>query len=503
MNRTLSKFSALWALIPVMLIVMVGTVASQGQITRFSCQGNERVNIAVVDAQNVDLNCIVDTVPTTEPTATPTSTTEPTSTPLPPTATSTLAPTNTPTALPTNTPTAVPTATATSVPSPSPTVVPVQGVWSSDFSGAWANPSAPLPAWGLPELADWGFVVHSRDSEGVLTANWHDHGPNCEGPPSEHLSNLYIDSIFLCRNHIMTSIGEGGYGLAYMMPPVMATFGANDSFEISWRMSTLLTSSRDWVDLQIIPVANFSTMSLDPGFAPDLQGVSPNTVWVTLDAFGGWQQCPNCDGQFGRELMDDVFLGSPTERLMERELFVLTIDNGFLSMSSPEVGATWIPGSNVPDPNFCAGGCVIVFGHHSYNPTKDPSPDGQFQEMNTWHWSDFSINHTSPMPFNRANEINIYTRPAAVVSASWNVPSIAGDVLHCGAIGMNTQYSFDGSTWFNAPTAPGSDPDTSNYVWRGIVINNVPVGTDLVYFRGASGWGDISLDACMFVQAGS
>src|SRR5262245_1897965 len=66
------------------------------------------------------------------------------------------------------------------------------------------QPSAPL-AW---RPADWDVQVHSRqeDTWKALEAMDAMHGPDCGPPPATHRVSAYADAVFVCRDHLMTSI---------------------------------------------------------------------------------------------------------------------------------------------------------------------------------------------------------------------------------------------------------------------------------------------------------
>ena len=202
--------------------LIAAVAASQGNVTTFSCEPTQRVRVDIVEPWEVDLECIDVSTPeptataTATPTDTPTNTPVPTDTPtLPPTATSTPLPTATATIAPTATSTATPIPTVTPPPPTStplpPTPTPLPSgffTWMSDFSGDVFNPAAPLPAYNMAELDDWGFVVHSRDTEGVVSTMDHDHGLDCAGPPAEHQSDQYEDALFFAFRNLTNSFSS-------------------------------------------------------------------------------------------------------------------------------------------------------------------------------------------------------------------------------------------------------------------------------------------------------
>ena len=81
------------------------------------------------------------------------------------------------------------------------------GPFTETFSGQPSNPSPWRPA-------DWDVTVHSRDDAEryELEDMSADHGHDCAGPPAKHSISSYDDAVFLCRDHVMTSINAAAYG---------------------------------------------------------------------------------------------------------------------------------------------------------------------------------------------------------------------------------------------------------------------------------------------------
>src|ERR1044072_3127564 len=92
-----------------------------------------------------------------------------------------------------------------------------------------------------PAGFDVTVVSHPDDTIGPM---WAEHGPNCEAPDPQWAigtmprpeSNHHItqaqDSVFSCRDHIMTAM-NAGYGSVYLTPPAMLDW-SNGPATLEW-----------------------------------------------------------------------------------------------------------------------------------------------------------------------------------------------------------------------------------------------------------------------------
>jgi hypothetical protein len=172
---------------------------------------------------------------------------------------------------------ATPTALPTAVPPP-----PTGGNGTTFVETFDGSPATPQP-W---RPANWHVTVHSRD--GSTWANLESmhagHGSNCAGPPAGHITSAYEDAVFICRDHMMTAINASGYGAIYLTPNQQVDFSTGEAL-ISWDMSTLRTSERDWVDLWITPFPDNLELPLQE-WLPDLNGPPRNAIHVFMSIQG-------------------------------------------------------------------------------------------------------------------------------------------------------------------------------------------------------------------------
>ena len=125
-------------------------------------------------------------------------------------------------------------APTTAAPTPTAPARPVGG-YVATFDGA---PASPAPFTAL----DWDVFQATNDSGD----RWPDpdpmdagHGHDCAPPPATHHITTWPDSVFTCRDHLMTSINGSVYGAIFLSPPAMVDFSSGSatiSFDVStWR----------------------------------------------------------------------------------------------------------------------------------------------------------------------------------------------------------------------------------------------------------------------------
>ena len=108
----------------------------------------------------------------------------------------------------------------------------VTGPFLEEFSGP---PGDHAPAPWRP--SDWDVTVHSRGVQpwSALDPMMADHGGMCAGPPASHYVTAYPDAVFLCKDHMMTSINADEYGMIYLTPNQQVDFSTGGP----WFASTL------------------------------------------------------------------------------------------------------------------------------------------------------------------------------------------------------------------------------------------------------------------------
>ncbi len=264
------------------------------------------------------------------------------------------------------------------------------------------DPPSPQPFTQINQN-NWDVQVHRRDRP----YNEFDpmeamHGMNCSAPPASHTTNgTYADAVFNCKNHLMTAINEGGYGVIYLTPNAMLDF-ANGGI-IQFELSTFRSSNRDWWDITVSPFDDAQALPLlsDLSQGTDLQEPNKNSIVITTD---------NGEGSPNIKLVRNGVItayGNPffnmsegitpgTNEMATRQTFKLTVTKThirFERLASSTATALLITEKDIPELSWSKG--VVQFGHHSYNPSKACAYDGTCGP-NTWHWDTVNINPATP-----------------------------------------------------------------------------------------------------------
>jgi hypothetical protein len=366
-------------------------------------------------------------------------------------------------------------------PPPNPVPVGTTAAFLEEFTG---SPTTPLP-W---QPTDWEITVHSRDRETwqTLETMSADHSHHDCGPtPGSHTMSAYTQTVFLCRDHLMTAINASGYGVIYLTPNQMVDFSTGEAV-VRFDLSTLRRSNRDWIDLWLTPYEDHLQLPLDE-WLPDLQGEPRRAVHIALaisnnsafrgDIFADFQPTPlpiTPEGWQGYE----TFL---TPSATRRDTFELRISRTHLKFGMPAYNFWWI---DTPIADLGWSEAVVQFGHHSYNPEKACDFDGTCR-ANTWHWDNVLIQPARPFTLLRGNVRAV--GPTDNRPLHFTAPAPANAHLRFSGIGNNLAVSFDaGATWQPAQKQVqerNAEEHFSSY-WT-----PAPVGATHVQIRGDQWWG--------------
>jgi len=353
---------------------------------------------------------------------------------------------------------------------------PAMITFTETFDG---DPAQPQP-W---EPSNWDVVVHSRDIStwDTLEPMQAGHGTDCSPSPASHRITQYQDTVFLCRNHVMTAINATGYGVIYLTPNHMVDFSWGEAI-IKFDVTTTRTSERDWWDLWISPYDEHLQLPLSD-FYPDLSGEPRQAIQIEMSNFNrktnfGLNHITNFKA---RAISGTTWIGYEdflTPSAMRRDTFELHISRNHIKFGMPAYNFWWFD-KNIPELDWSVG--VVQFGHHSYNPKKDCA--GCLP--NTWHWDNVIITPSQPFSIIRATKRYTDAKNGAQILLS--APAPEGANLQFSGIGKNLQVSYNnGSTWVKA--VPQSqeryNEDSFWSYWMPI-----PAGTQTVLFKGAKWWG--------------
>jgi hypothetical protein len=334
-------------------------------------------------------------------------------------------------------------------------------------------PTTPQPFLQTPTSANWDVAVHSRDSGTLFTLDQMEaqHGPDCAPPidatgrlVTHHFDGDYNKAVFQCKDHIMTSMNEGGYGLIYLTPNKLADFSSGEVV-ITVDVSTLRTSGRDWWDVWVTPYEDNLQLPFDAGDV-DLQGVPRRSIHMKMDSFSGGtifyggliDNFTNTDlGSCWWCTIEDKMTTSPQQRTkfelrISKTHVKFSIPGGQLDVKGNPINGgqpiVWVDKEIAPL-SWDKG--VVQLGHHSYNPRKDCTPDpiDPYKQCypNTWHWDNVSISNTIPFTIIKADKRVIPENTTDQII--FNQPAPVNSYLRFSAIlAPLQQVSFDnGATW--------------------------------------------------------
>jgi cell division septation protein DedD len=358
------------------------------------------------------------------------------------------------------------------------------GTYTALFTGA---PVAPAPAGSA--LADFDVQVHSRDISTWYQLESMDamHGPDCSAPPAaHHLAGSYTDAVFQCRDHVMTAIRAGGYGVIYLTPNQLLDFSGGTG-TVRWDQSTLRMSIRDFTSVWITPYEDNLALPFDSGEV-DLQGVPRSGIHIKMDQFSGktifrGEWFSNFQGyeipsSWWSTLDDALAAVGRTPSATERQTFELQVSATHVKFGVPALNY-WPIDASIPNVGFQQG--VVQFGHHSYNPTKDNAGVPA-----TWHWDNMSVSPALPFTIIKADRRYVDNSSQTV---TFNAPAPANAHIRFASIGR-TEVSFDNGPFQLASKAQSSfllanyHPEHQGSYWMPI-----PAGTRTVKLRwSADSW---------------
>ena len=361
------------------------------------------------------------------------------------------------------------------------------------FPFTQGTPAAPTP-WNQPS---WDVSVHIRNNYqyGGTDSMMAQHGADCSAPPATHMVSSWQDAVFLCKNHVMTAISAGGYGVIYLTPDHMFDWSQGTA-TLSFPVSTFRSSDRDWIDLWITPFNEQLQLPLE-SWLPDLQGPPKDALHIRMNEFNQgtiWTaetysnyQATGLGGNWWTTL-ESVMPASPTVRTT----FQLDLSTSHLRFGIPllPTGGSmyWIDtGINLP---FTRG--IVQLGHHSYTPDKSAGCGPPVEQKalglgcapNTWHWG--GIVMTSAVAFTYLKASQRVLGPNGITSTAFPGSAPAGSFLRFSGIGTISVSYDGGKSWTNPSIQQESTHSVDHFesYWT-----PVPQGTSSVMFRGQNWYG--------------
>jgi hypothetical protein len=369
-------------------------------------------------------------------------------------------------------------------------------------TSSWSDSLAEVGMPASPTMwqpSNFDVQTHIREqntSGGFIDQHMADHGADCSAPPAQHSINTWQQAVFACHMHVMTAIADEGYGEVVLTPDHMADWSAGP-VTIGFSVSTLRTTSRDWITVTVSPFGEQLALPFDFGDV-DLAGMPRHYVELKsgLEEWNGvqtnWQMAREDPGNDFGDLQNGEWpyfeeATGITPSASTRTPFELTISKSGYSFrvapSSPVAGGkVLLSGSWSKALTFTQG--VVQFAHHSYNPNKCDVVAIRCV-ADTWHWSDFSISSAVPYTLLRPIDHQVVSEPGGVVTFASPAPS--GSFLKFAAIG-SVQVSYDGGKTYAAAVKAPLDGYGSTDEHFNSFLSPVPAGASSVLLKLTGGW---------------
>jgi len=368
--------------------------------------------------------------------------------------------------------------------------------FSATFPGTPSSPQSVVPV-------GWDVQIHKRDSGDAMEPMDAGHGLDCGAPPATHTITTLAQGVFICKNHLMTAIGDSGYGEIALTPAAMADWSTGTS-AITFNVSTQQDNSSDWIEVWITPYMENQTLPFENN-SIDFQGPPKDAIVVTLNMSGlmgthsgdvhvfsnyadqGLLPKVACTSTGDQTCIQPAGVGPSVLPLspVTRSLYEIDLSQGHIKVGLPGV-MTWTDTSmSVP---FTQG--VVQLVHHSYNPLKHDPGTG----IDTWHWSGLAISQAVPFTIINGDERSLHpadTPPcsgltcAAVTTIHFPEAAPVGSYLRFSGIGTIKVSSDGGATW-QAAVRQGphyADEHFQSY------FTPIPAGTQSVLVSGTDYWG--------------
>jgi hypothetical protein len=214
--------------------------------------------------------------------------------------------------------------------------------------------------------------------------NWTgDHDLACGSPETQRQlesspNDFNLDEvIYLCKDHMMTSMGDvDGYSVLWFAPN--QTF--NGQSTVSWDVNVTDLEPRQWWEVAIIPAGSPEATAIDwiAGTA-NLEEYSPGSVVVGNGPFGGDFHVHSAGVDRKLPGICSIDPEGCASKALRRPWSVADNGNGTITIRFGDYSST-VPGS------FPTGGFEVVFKDHNYTPDKDQPPVGH-----TWHWDNIVV----------------------------------------------------------------------------------------------------------------
>ncbi len=302
------------------------------------------------------------------------------------------------------------------------------------------------------------------------------HGADCGAPPDTHRADTWDEFVYVCKNHLMTARATPAYAATYLMPLAEVDLSGPEAV-ISWDVSTLSMSQRDWIDLWVTPMDDVLMVPIDD-WGPTLQGNPRNGIHVRNG---------NGSERWTIQVLEDFEVVDTVELFVrqdfefsarKRTTMTLRIFPDHLEFTMDEdVGTVTLP----VGPGFDRG--VIQWAQHAYNPTKDNAGVPA-----TWHWDNFAFEPALPLEANRVAPVRSVANRGETRDLTFERAAVDGDLLLFDAV---CKVELDFGSGFQPVAKQPSSKGNSVVEAQSSYRVPVPVGATGVRVRFAGdGWWD-------------
>jgi hypothetical protein len=229
--------------------------------------------------------------------------------------------------------------------------------------------------------------MYHRDDVLVADTSWSgDHDLSCGDPSTQRTirRDRPSESFYLCRDHLMTSVGDtSGYSIAWFAPK--ETFHGGSHTKVSFDVNVTDLGARQWWEVSIVPVGSPYLATIDwVAETANIATYDDRSVVVGTGPYGndgnivteGDRRDPLGHGHVcGGGAADPEGCES---KAIRRPFSITDNRNGTISFDF--LGERYTYAGEFPS-DF-----KVYFKDHNYTPDKDGTPVGH-----TWHWDNISV----------------------------------------------------------------------------------------------------------------
>ncbi|MEM7332896.1 MAG: hypothetical protein AAF490_12480 [Chloroflexota bacterium] len=387
--------------------------------------------------------------------------------------------------------------------------------FTEDWTGS--SPDSPASFLSHPTGVNWDITSHARNghSDGPwgqfrnfdkLPSEWEaHHTETCSAPPGTHTVQEFADTVFICREHMMTSTFGPGAAQVVLTPNHFLDLSDEEAV-VRFDISTLRTAGRDYWQVNLTPLLDHQQL-VSGAIVADFNGFPRNSIMINLklvDSTFGTSRAPGeidafqIDNNFVSTALPPVFnvnyddFLEPDAARRDTLEIKLTNNRSHLSVCMPVYSKCFFD-TDLYQP-FPSDLAVVQFSHHSYNPYKNCSGSA-LCAPNTYHWDNFHLEPTIPFTIIKADQYSYQVPNDEPIAINFSTPAPANSRLRFTAMGeaYSIQVSYDNGITWQTPAPQPMDTYDDGAFWpyfTGDIEAGyfVPEGTTSVLIRGRGNW---------------